>query len=275
MKIYLSVDLEGISGIVSSHQCPHEGGPPEVKRLVVGDINAAIAGAKSGGANEFWVNENHSGRDLFLEEVDPDAQILTGKPKPLMTLEGIDETFDCVFMIGIHPMAGTMHGVLDHTWTTKCVTGLRVNGIPMGELGLNALLAAHYDVPIALVTGDNTVAEEARALLGEVECAVVKIGLDRYAARCPHPSISRQRIREAAERAVQEIKRFKPLKLEHPLGMEIDYENSAYASRAAWIPTAERIGARTVAFTVPDFLVGYKAFTAAAALPITIVDPMF
>jgi D-amino peptidase len=275
VKVYLSVDLEGISGIVGSHQCPHEGGPPEVKRLVVGDINAAIAGARAGGATEFWVNENHSGRDLLLQEIDAEAEVLIGKPKPLMTLEGIDESFDCVFMIGIHPMAGTTRGVLDHTWTTKCVTALRVNGIAMGELGLNALLAAHFQVPIALVTGDDTVAEEARELLGEVECAVVKIGLDRYAARCPHPSVSRRRIRDAATRAVKDLARFEPLKLDHPLRMEIDYENSAYASRAAWIPTAERIAARTIAFTVPDSLVGYKAFTAAAALPITIADPMF
>ena len=140
---------------------------------------------------------------------------------------------------------------------------------------LHAILAAHFGVPIALVTGDQAVAQEAKDLLGEVECALVKVGLDRYSARCLHPSKAQQVIREAAERAIRQIERFKPIKMEHPLRIEIDYENSAYATRAAWIPTAERIGPRTVAFTVPDFVVGMKAFTAAAALPTTIADPMY
>lgn len=276
MKIYMSVDQEGITGVVGSYQVlASTGALPEVRQLLTGDVNAAIAGAKEAGATEVWVNENHSGRDLLLEDVDPMAEVLIGKPKPLQTLEGIDATFDCVFMIGIHARAGTEAGVLDHTWTTKCVQELRVNGKPIGELGLNALLAGHFDVPVVLVTGDQAVAEEAQDLLGHVECAVVKIGLDRYAARCPHPSKAREAIRQAAATAVTEIDRFKPLKMDKPMRLEIDYANSAFATRAAWVPTAERTGARTVAFTVPDFLMGMRAFLTAAAVPATIRDPVY
>ena len=276
VKVYMSVDLEGITGVVGSYQVlPETGALPEVRKLVTEDVNAAIAGAKAAGATEIWVNENHSGRDLLLEEVDPMAEVLIGKPKPLQTLEGLDSSFDCVFMIGIHSRAGTWPGVLDHTWTTKCVQGLRVNGVTIGELGLNALLAAHFDVPIALVTGDQAVAQEAQELLGDVECAVVKVGLDRYSARCPHPSKARQRIREGAERAIHEIERFKPLKMAQPMTLEIDYANTAFATRASWVPTAERTGPRTVSFTVPDFLAGMRAFLTAAAVPVTIRDPMY
>ena len=276
MKIYMSVDLEGITGLVGSYQMlPATGALPEARELLTGDVNAAIEGARKGGANEFWVNENHSGRDLLLEKLDPEAEVLIGKPKPMQTLEGIDSSFDCVFMIGIHAAAGTELAVLDHTWTPKCVQGLRVNGVRIGELGLNALLAAHYDVPIALVTGDQAVAKEAEELLGDVECAIVKIGLDRYTARCPHPSKARQAIAAAAEKAVKEIERFKPLKMEEPMVMELDYANSAFATFASWIPTAERMGPRTVAFKVPDFYVGFRTFLAAAALPIRYDDPMY
>ena len=276
MKVYMSVDLEGITGLVGSYQMlPATGALPEARELLTGDVNAAIEGARKGGANEFWVNENHSGRDLLLEKLDPEAEVLIGKPKPMQTLEGIDSSFTCVFMIGIHAAAGTESAVLDHTWTTKCVQGLRVNGVRIGELGLNALLAAHYDVPIALVTGDQAVAKEAEELLGDVECAIVKIGLDRYTARCPHPSKARQVISEAAERAVKEINRFKPLKWEEPMRMEIDYANSVFATSASWIPTAERVGPRTVAFTTPNFYVGFRTFLAAASLPLRYDDQMY
>jgi len=180
-----------------------------------------------------------------------------------------------VFMIGIHAAAGTEGAVLDHTWIPKCVQSLRVNGVIIGELGLNALLAGHMNVPISLVTGDQAVAKEAVDLLGEVECAVVKTGLNRYSARSPHPSISRLAIEQAAERAVRQAGRFKPLKMKQPLRMEIDYTNSAFASFAAWIPTAEKVGPRTVAFTIPDFEIGYKTFLVAAALPYRYDDPIY
>jgi D-amino peptidase len=274
-KVYMSVDVEGITGVVGSHQCPHEGAPLEIKRLVTEDVNAAIAGAKEAGASVVWVNENHSGRDLLVEEVDPIAEVLTGKPKPLYTMDGLDESFSCVFMIGLHARAGTANAVLDHTWKTKCVMELRINDKPVGELGLNALIADHYNVPITMVSGDQAMAAEAQDLLGDVECAVVKIGLDRYAARCPHPAVARQRIRDAAYKAVKEIARFRPLRFEEPIRMEIDYENVAYALRASYIPTVEQIAPRTVQWIASDRVEAFKTFIAAAALPLGAYDPVF
>jgi D-amino peptidase len=276
MKVYLSIDLEGITGVVGSYQVVQTTGAlEEVRRLLTGDVNAAIAGAKSGGATTIWVNENHSGRDLLLEEVDPTAEVLLGVPKPFQTLEGLDSTFDAVFMIGIHAAAGTAAGVLDHTWSVKCIQNLRVNGVTIGELGLNALLAGHYGVPIALVSGDQAVAEEARQLLGEVECAIVKFGTDRYSARCLHPEKARRVIQEAAEKAVRDAHRYQPLRMKPPFVLEIDYANTAFASCACWIPTAERLGPRTVAFRAEDFLAGYKTFLAAASLPVLYRDPIY
>ncbi|MFH1636380.1 MAG: M55 family metallopeptidase [Chloroflexota bacterium] len=271
----MSVDLEGISGVVGSYQCPTEGASEYIKRLTTLDVNAAIEGAKAAGANEIWVNENHSGRDLLLDELDPMAEVLIGKPKPLYTMDGVDSSFDCIFMIGLHARAGTANAVLDHTWSPKCVMELRINGKPVGELGLNALVADYYNVPITLVTGDQAMADEAKDLLGDVECAVVKVGLDRYSARCPHPSVARKRIRDAAEKAVREIERFGPLKFETPIQMEIDYVNTAYALRASYIPTVERIAPRTVRWSPSDQIVGFKTFIAAAALSLGAYDPKY
>ena len=276
MKIYMSVDLEGITGVVGSHQIRQSTGAlPEIRELVTGDVNAAVEGAKQAGAEELWVNENHSGRDLLPNEIAEDVQLLIGKPKPLQTLDGLDSSFDAVFLIGIHARAGTEAAVLDHTWTTKCVQGFRVNGVEMGELGLNALLAGHFGVPVALVTGDLAVCKEAEELLGDVECAVVKYGLDRYSARCLAPIRARREIREAAGRAVRDITRFKPLKPAPPLRLELDYADTAFASRACWIPGSQRTGPRSVAFQAADFLEGMKTFLAAATLPATVRDPIY
>lgn len=276
MKVYMSVDLEGITGVAGSFQILQDPGAlPEVRELVTGDINAAIAGAKEAGASEILVNENHSGRDVLVETLDPIAEVIIGKPKPHMTLEGIDESFNCVFMIGIHAMAGTTGGILDHTWMPKAVQALRVNGVTLGELGLNALGAGHFGIPIALVTGDTQVGEEARNLLGDVECVAVKVGLDRYCARCPHPSIAREKIRQGAARAVREVNRFKPYTHSGPMKMEIDYANTAFASAACWIPTAVREGPQTVSFVVPDFYAGMKTFFVAAQFPWMMEDQMF
>lgn len=276
MKVYMSVDLEGITGVVGSYQVLQSTGAlPEVRELLTGDVNAAIAGAREAGATTIWVNENHSGRDLLLEKVDPVADVIIGKPKPLQTLDGLDSSFDCVFLIGIHGQAGTASAVLDHTWSVKCIQTLRVNGIAIGEIGLNALLAGHFGVPIALVTGDAQTVREARDLLGDVEGAVVKEGVGRYAARCPHPSKAREAIRQGAARALGEITRFKPFTLSTPIKMEFDYANSAFADSVCWIPTAVREGPRTVSFTVPDFLVGMKTFLAAASLPYSVDDPIY
>jgi D-amino peptidase len=184
-----------------------------------------------------------------------------------MTLDGLDASFDCVFMIGIHARAGTDTGVLDHTWVPKCVQSVRVNDVTIGELGLNALAAGHFGVPIALVTGDAQVVQEAHELLGDVEGVAVKVGLSRYAARGPHPSKAREAIRKGAAKALREIERFKPFQLSSPLKLEIDYSNTAFAAAASWIPTAVREGPQTVSFSVPDFVVGFRTFSVAAVYP--------
>lgn len=276
MKVYMSVDLEGITGVVSSQQIlKTPGALPEVRELLVGDVNAAIEGARQAGATTIWVNENHDGRELIAEKVDPMAELLLGNPKPLQTMDGIDASFDCVFMIGIHAQTGTANAVLDHTWKPKVVADVQVNGVRIGELGLAALIAGHYDVPMALVTGDAAVAGEAHALLGDVECAVVKVGLDRYSARCLHPTKARQLICEGAERALREIHRFRPLKMIPPLVMQMTYTSSACTTRAAWIPGAVRTGANTVTLTAADAIELAKTFFVAATLPATIVDSLY
>lgn len=276
MKLYISVDMEGIGGVAGSWQVRQDPGALiDVQRRATGEVNAAIAGALLAGATTIYVNENHSGRDLILEEVHPAAQVLVGKPKPLMTLDDIDESFAAVFLVGIHARAGSERAVMDHTWGAKTLQELRVNGTPIGEIGLNALLAGEYGVPVTLCTGDDKAMAEARQLLGDVETVVVKTGLDRYAARCRHRTMVEAEIKQTAERALRHPERFGSLSLGKPIIMDIDWTTSVFAEWTSQIPTSERIGPRTVRWVCEDFVSAMRVFNVANMVAWQLEDPMF
>jgi D-amino peptidase len=232
---------------------------PWVQELATREVNAAVEGAFEGGATTVLVNENHSSRHMDPELLHPAAELLMGRPKPMQTLDDLDETFEAVFLVGIHARSGTPGAVMDHTWDSR-ILNLRVNGTTIGEVGLNALLAGHWGVPITLVTGDDHVAKEAKELLGDVETVEVKKGRDRYAARCPHPTKVRELVREGAARSLREIARFHPFDLGRPIRMEIDFTEATFAHWAAYVPTAEQTGPRTVGITLDNFEEAMRAF---------------
>jgi D-amino peptidase len=227
--------------------------------MVTREVNAAIEGAYEGGATEILVNENHTGKEIIPELLDKRALLLSGKPKFMMTAQGIDR-YDTLFMLGIHPRAGTADGVMDHTWNPKEICEFRVNNKPIGELGLNALFAAHYGIPVSLVTGDKAVCDEAKDLLGDVETVAVKEGCGRFAAYCPHPEVNIERIKKAAKKAIETHDRFKPLKYEMPMHLEFDFFTQQNTMIAELIPGAERLSPRSIGFTVNNFYEGMKIF---------------
>lgn len=262
MKVYMSVDLEGVSNVVMSCQLFPRGSDTaarETREMVTREVNAAVAGAFEGGATEALVNENHTGKEIIPEMLDKRAVLLCGKPKRMMTAEGI-EKYDTLFMMGIHPRMGTAGGVMDHTWNPKEISAFRVNGAPVGELGLNALYAGHYGIPVSLVTGDRAVCDEAADLLGDVETVAVKEGTGRFSACCPHPDVNLAKIRDAARRAVGERHRFKPLRFACPMELEFDFFTQQQAMIVELIPGARRISARSVKFSVADFDSGMRIF---------------
>ena len=276
MKVYISVDMEGITGVVGSYQVLQaDGALPEVRRWATAEANAAVEAAYEAGAELVLVNENHSGKDLILDDLHPQAEVLMGKPKPLMTLQDLDETFSAVFLIGIHARAGTPQGVLDHTWHPKIIREMRVNGHPVGEIGLNALVAGHYGVPVALVAGDQAAVVETKRLLKRVEGVVVKRGVDRYAARLYHPSRTQAMIREATSRALASLSAFQPFSLGLPAQLELDLADTALAERVAMIPTAARVGARTVSFPCEDYVRLMKNLIVSTTLAKGVMDPVY
>ncbi len=271
MRVYISVDMEGISGIVHWKQT----GPGEdaedyeqYRRLMTGDTSAAVEGAFAGGATAVLVNDAHGAmRNVVLTDLDPRVELVSGSPKPLSMVEGLDSTFQAVFLVGYHSRAGTP-GILNHTYSGALVD-CRFNGQSVGELGLNAAVAGHFGVPVVLVTGDDVLVAEARGLLGEIQAVTVKQALGRYAARCVHPQRTGQLIRTAAQDAVQNRQRFNPYRPVLPLKVDLEFHDTGQADGACLLPVLERTGNRTVSFTAPDPVWAYRITRVALRLSAT------
>jgi D-amino peptidase len=269
MRVYISADMEGVSGVVHFAQTGIKEEAEEYSRArkwMTGEVNAAIEGALAAGATEVVVNDAHgSMRNILLEELNPVAQLVTGSPKPLSMMQGIDEGFDAAFFIGYHAQAGSACGTLNHTWTGR-VHSVVLNGRPVGELGLNAALAGHFGVPVVLVTGDQTLVEEARAILGDVETVAVKQAYGMRAARCLAPSRARELIKEAATRAVQ--KEASPFVLSLPITFAVCFHQTIHAEMAELVPGCHRVDACTVESMHEDMLTAYHAWQAMVGLAI-------
>lgn len=272
MKIYISADIEGVSGIVHPEQTMLDGKEyNHARNLMIKEVNAAIEGALAGGATRIVVGDSHSHQfNLLPEDMHPEALLVSGNQKPVSSmLEGLDESYDGLFLIGYHARAGISDGVLNHTYFPKEVRNARLNGTEVGELGINAALAGYYGVPVCLVTGDKAACEEAVSLLGDVKTVAVKESAGKYSALCLHPQTARRQIQEAAEKAVKNISSFKPFKPDNPATIEIDMGDSAMADAASLIPIVERIGDREIRFSGDNILDMHKLFRACLLLAST------
>lgn len=253
MRIYIAVDMEGISGITSPDQCTKGNALyPEGRRLMANDVNAAVEGALAGGAEEVVVSDLHDGSyNLSPFDLHPKAKVVSGTPFTFALLPWLDDSFDGVFFVGFHAKAGTLHAVCEHTVNSSSWYRLLVNGEEMGETGFCAALAGERSVPVLLVTGDDKVCAEARDLLGPIETAQVKIGLGRHRGLCLSPEESAQVIKEAARNALRLKDKIKPFTLSSPVQVRLTYKHTHLAD-AAHIdnPKAERVDGYTLAFQV-------------------------
>jgi D-amino peptidase len=262
MKIYLSVDIEGVAGIVDANQGNLAGGwEYDLGRaLMTGEANAAIEGAIEAGATEIVVNDSHAQmRNLIPTELNASARLIQGRIKHRFMTEGLDDSFDAVMLVGYHAPAGVRDGVLNHAFHPY---ELRYNGRVWSEIGLTASVAGHYGVPVVLVTGDDAAVRDAAECLPAHVGVSVKRGISRLAGDSLHPERAREVIRQGARRAVEQLGKIDPLAVDTPVTIEIDFYFSPQADVAALIPTVERIGDRTIRFQAADALEAYRTFLA-------------
>ena len=259
MRVYISVDMEGIAGVV--HEAQTDPSDPacaaeyaRFRRLMTAEANAAVEGAVAAGATRVVVNDSHwFMRNLLAEELHQAAELVAGDPKPRSMVQGIDEQegFDAALFVGYHARAGTRNAILDHTYADR-IYEVRLNGKPVGELGINAAFAGVCGVPVALVSGDSALAAEAKDLLGDgVSTVVVKEAVSRHAARSVAPAVACRMIRDEATRTLK--RKHAPLVLPAPIALEVDFAQTIHADMAALCPGATRTAGRTVAFSHADY----------------------
>ena len=260
MRIYISADMEGVTGVTHSQDViPGRSQYERFRGLLTADVNAAIEGAAQTGAAEFLVNEAHDGmRNILLEDLDPRAEVIVGQRKPLSMMQGF-EGADLVFFVGYHARAGT-DGVLSHTFQSPTVvTGVWLNGEPCSEARMNATLAGLESIPVGLVTGDDLACAEAEGLYAGVQTARVKIAIDRYTARCLSPQAAHERIREAALRAGGK-ENLGPYVPEPPYTFTIEFATASSAASVLFFPGLERVDDRSVSWTHEDYETAFKMF---------------
>jgi len=270
MKILIAADMEGVTGVVNWDQVrPGHSEYVRFRNLMTEDVNAAVRGALETGADEVWVVDGHwAGGNILIEELDPRAILISGSASPLSMMQGVDETVDGVIYVGYHARNGSANAVLDHTWSSLSVANVWLNDILTGEYGLNAAVAGHYRVPVVMISGDQTACAEAVALPGDLETAIVKQAVGRYAAECLSPRSAQAAIFEAACRAVRRLAQSQapaPFVVELPVQIRIEFFASHMADRAALLPDVQRDGTR-ISITSDDMLTAYRAFRAAVNL---------
>jgi len=270
IKVFISVDMEGITGVVSSEQLGPDGFEYQrFREFMTAEALAAIEGAREAGATQFVVADSHGNmQNLLIERFAADVTIIRGGNRPLSMMHGIDSTFAAVMFVGYHSATTNPQGVRAHTMSSATFAGVYLNGRPMAESSLNAALAGAAGVPVVMVSGDEAAVGEVRTLLGDVEGAVVKQSIGFHSAATMTPAAGQALIKARARAAITRLRDFKPHRVTGPYLLDLVYKSYLPAELMALLPGIERRDAHTVRYTaqslrdVSRFLVfstGYRA----------------
>jgi D-amino peptidase len=256
MKIYISADMEGVVGVVTNEQLGPQGFEYQrFREFMTQEVNAAIEAAFAAGATEIVVSDSHgNGQNLLIEKLPRNVLLVRSWPRPLMMMQGIDETFAGAIFIGYHSGTTNPQGVRAHTISSARLADVQLQGVSVSEAGLNAAIAGHFNVPVIMVSGDDVVVKETTALLGDVEGAVVKWASGFHSAQTLMPKASYQLIREKVKKAISRIKQFKPYKLKAPIRLDVRFKNYRPSELLAYLSIVERTDAHSIRFTGKDMI---------------------
>lgn len=256
MKLFISADIEGVACVTHGDHGKLEGPEYEMARhWMTAETNAAVEGAIDAGATEIVVADGHGHmRNLLPDELHEDVLLVRGTPRPLLQMEGLDDSFDAVFFIGHHAQANDGMGILAHTFVGAIVYDLKLNGVPVSEVTFNAAVAAHFGVPVALSAGDDRLAADVAENLPWVERVITKWAISYTAAKNLTPKASQKKIRAAAKIALERLQEMKIYEIERPIRFEVSFKYPLQAYLPAAIPGVEQVNGRTLAYTGADML---------------------
>ncbi|MCC6328470.1 MAG: M55 family metallopeptidase [Acidobacteria bacterium] len=256
MKIYISADMEGITGVVTGEQLTPQGFEYQrFREFMTQEVNAAIEAAFAAGATEIMVSDSHgNGQNLLIEKLPKNITLVRAWPRPLMMMQGIDETFAGAIFIGYHSSTTNPDGVRAHTMSSANLADVRLNGVSVPEAGINAAIAGHFNVPVIMVSGDDAAVKETTALLGPIEGAVVKWNYGFHSARTMMPEPAQDLIREKIKRAIGRIGELKPYKIATPVKLEVRFKNYRPAEVLSYLSIIERTDAHSIRFEGRDMI---------------------
>ena len=250
LKVYISADMEGVVGVVTDQQLGPSGFEyTRFREFMTQEVIAAIEGARDAGATEILVSDSHgNGQNLLIEKLPQDITLVRAWPRPLMMMQGIDETFDAAIFIGYHASTDNPYGIRAHTMSSGRLASVKLNGTPMPEAGINAAIAGHFGVPVVMISGDDAIVDEARRLLGDIEGAVVKWSIGFHSGRTIMPEAAYELIRAKAAAALRRLDDFSPYRLQTPITADVRFKNYRPSEVLAYLPIVERTDSHSIRF---------------------------
>ena len=256
VKVLISVDMEGITGVVTGDQIGPTGFEyARFREFMTAEALAAVEAAKEGGATEIVVVDAHgNGENLLIERFPADVRIIRSWPRPLSMMEGIDSSFAAAIFIGYHSATTNTAGVRAHTISSATFAAVALNGIAMPESGINAAIAGHFGVPVVMISGDDAAVGEAQQLIGAMEGAVVKRAISFHSANTLTPAAGQALIREKVRAGMARRGSLRPYVMAGPVRLDITFKNYTPAEIVTYLPGVERRDAHTIRYTARNVL---------------------
>ena len=256
LKIYISADMEGVVGVVTADQLGPQGFEyARFREFMTAEVRTAAEAAFEAGATEVVISDSHgNGENLLIEKLPKNVTIVRSWPRPLMMMQGIDETFDGAIFIGYHSSTTNSNGVRAHTISSARLADVRLNGTSMPEAGINAAIAGKFNVPVIMISGDDAIVKEATDLLGNIEGATVKWAVSFHAAKTLTPEMAYDLIREKTKAAIARIKEFKPYKMKEPVQLDVRFKAYRPSELLSYLPIVQRTDSHSIRFVGKDII---------------------
>ncbi len=262
-KIYVSVDMEGINGIVSPAQVGTKDNDlyREARLLMAEEVNAVIAGVNEAGGLAVIGDSHGSELNVPIGVLKGDFLLCCGEDKGLSMMGGIDESYSGVIFLGYHARFGTAYAIMDHTYSPSTLYRLKINGKEVGEAEINAEVAGYFDVPILMATGDDVTMEQLKKSFPTIETVTVKKSLGRFAALCEPVNKTQEKLKEAAKRVTHNIEKYACIyKSEAPIKMEYTWNTAVMAEMATYVPGVIKVEDRITLYESDDYIKAFKLF---------------
>lgn len=256
LKVYISVDMEGVVGVVTGDQLGPSGFEyQKFREYMTREALAAVHAAKEAGATEILVSDSHgNGENLLIDLFPKDVRIIRSWPRRLGMMAGIDATFDAVIFIGYHSSTNNPEGVRAHTFSSARLTRVALNGKEVTEGAWNAAIAGHFGVPVVMVSGDDAAVAEVQALVGTLEAAETKKNLSFHSANTLTPEASYELIGKKVKAALGRLRDFKPFRLSTPVTLDVSFKHYRVAEVLAYLKGVQRTDAHSIRYVGADML---------------------